>query len=428
MIYFFLKKIFSVITLCTCYNFVGDRDMRNDSVVIKIMSDPKLVALFQYLKTSNWRKLDEKKRVNFYNKFNRYLCEIVNIDRFELDINDAFIGRSSYKDEDSYQNVIGDCDGGLLINDVNYNQYLTIREYLIYLRLSLLYSYYNGEYDLNFDDEKKEKIFKNFRNVRYGGVYLSADKEEGETYSFYQFIYKEAREFADAILFNIARYNYDVSDGYDEEEFMSNNTVLDNEFLDKAGEEFIGGYLDNILKEIRKVEVIKEKAYNLKTADLSLVEDKDLFFMVYPEIIKNSDRDLVVKCFNEIIRRIYSDDIEIVCDAKNLIINGNVYPCSKIDNLLNIILYECLNGLDRQLKDNKNLGSNKDVLEDDIIVYKKKWLLSVVYRIDKANMGLEFGVFNYQSVYRLLNKDKLNDIICMTSGNHFPFAKRRHIL
>ena len=185
MIYFFLKKIFSVITLCTCYNFVGDRDMRNDCVVIKIMSDPKLVTLFQYLKTSNWRKLDEKKRVNFYNKFNRYLCEIVNIDRFELDINDAFIGRNIYKDEDSYQNVIGDCDGGLLINDVNYNQYLTIREYLIYLRLSLLYSYYNGEYDLNFDDEKKEKIFKNFRNVRYGGVYLSADKEEGEVYSFY---------------------------------------------------------------------------------------------------------------------------------------------------------------------------------------------------------------------------------------------------
>ena len=38
----------------------------------------------------------------------------------------------------------------------------------------------------------------------------------------------------------------------------------------------------------------------------------------------------------------------------------------------------------------------------------------VIYKIDSSNAELDFGVFKYQSIYRLLNKEKLNEICkCM---------------
>lgn len=424
MIYFFLKKIFSVITLSTCYNFVGDGAMNNDSVVIKIMSDPKLSVFFEYLKTSNWRKLNEKKKINFYKKFNRFVCEALNIDIFELEFNNDFISKNSYEKEENYKNVIGDGDNRLIINDINYNQYLTIYEYLFYIRLYLLDLYYSGEYDINLSKENKEKIYKNFKNVNYGEIDLRIDKEDGEDCAFYQYIYKESRKFAETILFDVVRDNYDVNDAYDEEFFMCNGKVLDNEFLNSAAEEFINSHLVDIGDAIRKVELIKEKVEVLKTTNLSLIEDKDLFFMVYPKIIKNSDPVLVIKCFNEIIRRIYSDDMKVVWNKNDLIINENVYSYDNLENLLNIVLYECLNGLDEQLKKDNSLLDGEFDLEKYILSYKKKWLLSVIYKIDSSNIGIDFGVFKYQSIYRLLNKEHLNDILAKTSSNYLPFAKR----
>lgn len=385
--------------------------MNNDSVVIKIMSDPKLAVLFEYLKTSNWRKLSEKNKINFYRKFNRFICEALNIDKFEIDISDNFIGRDVYENEYNYKNIAGDCDNGLIINDINYNQYLTMYEYLFTLRLYLLELYYCDEYDINLSIEEREELFQNFKNVNYGEINLRIDKEDGEDYAFYQYIYKEARRFSETILFDIARDNYDINDGYDEEFFMSNCNILDNEFLNNAAEEFINEHLVDTFDAIRKVEIIKEKVEKLKTTDLSLVDDKDLFFMVYPKIIKNSDPVLVIKCFNEIIRRIYSDDMRVSWSKNDLIVNGNIYPYDNLENLLNIVLYECLNDLDNQLKEDRS-------------GYKKKWLLSVIYKIDSSNVGIDFGIFKYQSIYRLLNKEKLNDILDRTSGNYFPFAKR----
>ena len=66
-------------------------------------------------------------------------------------------------------------------------------------------------------------------------------------------------------------------------------------------------------------------------------------------------------------------------------------------------------------------GANREELID----YKKKWLFSVVRLIDSSVNGEDFGVFKYQSIYRLLNKEKLNDIINNTDNNYLPLQKRR---
>ena len=55
--------------------------------------------------------------------------------------------------------------------------------------------------------------------------------------------------------------------------------------------------------------------------------------------------------------------------------------------------------------------------------YKKKWLFSVVRLIDNSVNQEDFGVFKYQSILRLLNKEKMNSIICKTNGSYFPLKK-----
>ena len=295
------------------------------------------------------------------------------------------------------------------------------------LRIHLLQLSYTGEYNGFFDDEKKEQISKNFEHAHLGGVHINVDKEDGDEYEEYQFINLEARKFAETILFEIVKNNFDRNDGYDEEYFMSNYNVLIGERVQEIGKTHIDSHVLQTKSNMYNLNKIIKKLERLKQGDLDKVADKDLYFIVYPEIITNSDTNAVIKSFNEIIRRIYGYDMKITWKKSDLVINDHHYSITELDNLLNIVLYECLNAIDRDLREDSTVIAEevKDKgLEAAIREYKKKWLFSVIATIDNNTDYEEFGVFKYQSAYRLLNKSMISTIINKTSGNYFPLAKR----
>lgn len=401
--------------------------MKKDSAVIDILSNPQLFTLFNALKTSNWRKLSEKNKKVFFEKLNRAVCISLKTPKLSLVVGDADLNEDNFLSTSDYANVIVDNDGDLIVNDVNYNQYLTVFEYLMKLRIHLLQLSYTGEYNGYFDDEKKNQISRNFEHADLGGVHLNIDKEDGQEYEEYQFINLEARKFAETILFEIVKNNFDASDCYDEEYFMSNYNVLIGEKVEEIGKTHIDSHVLHTKQMMYNLNKIIKKLDRLDQGELSKVSDKDLYFIVYPEIIADSDTNVVIKSFNEIINRIYGYNMKISWKKSDLVINNNHYSITEIENLLNIVLYECLNALDKDLREDSTV-IEKEIkekgLDEAIREYKKKWLFSVIATIDSSTDYQEFGVFKHQSAYRLLNKSMVSSIINKTSGNYFPLSKR----
>ena len=119
---------------------------------------------------------------------------------------------------------------------------------------------------------------------------------------------------------------------------MSNYDVLDNEELYERGELF---YIDHVVETVYKMEnlnVLKNKVKEISDGDVSFIEDKNLFFMVYPSIIENCNPRVVIKAFNEIIKRIYGDDIKVSCTRKSITVGSNVYSFKEIAFFYQILL------------------------------------------------------------------------------------------
>ena len=138
--------------------------VKKDSAVIDILSNPNLFSLFNMLKTSNWRNLSEKNKEIFFEKLNRAVCISLKIAKLQVEVGDGELNEDNFLSTSDYSNVIIDADGGLVINDVNYNQYLTVFEYLIKLRIHLLQLSYTGEYNGYFDDEDMKKAISTYLN------------------------------------------------------------------------------------------------------------------------------------------------------------------------------------------------------------------------------------------------------------------------
>ena len=100
--------------------------VKKDSAVIDILSNPNLFSLFNMLKTSNWRNLSEKNKEIFFEKLNRAVCISLKIAKLQVEVGDGQLNEDNFLSTSDYSNVIIDADGGLVINDVNYNQYLTV--------------------------------------------------------------------------------------------------------------------------------------------------------------------------------------------------------------------------------------------------------------------------------------------------------------
>ena len=377
--------------------------MKKDKVVMDILNDSRLLSFFNHLKTSNWRKLRENNKKNFFIRGSKLVGEAIGIDPVLVEVIDAQL-KNNFIDEDMYKNTFVEEDGTLIINDISYNQYLTLYEYFYRLRMHLLELDYLGKYDLNLSEDKKKELNYNYRLIDFGDSFVKMAFDEGDLYEDYQFINKEAREFASVLLFEIIKRNYDINDGYDEEFFMSDSKIMDSELLNEKGQFYIDRHNGDKSQSMHRLQSIKDKIEVMSNDDLSSVEDKNLYFIVYPFIIKNAKSENIINGFNEIIKRIYSDDIKIICDKRGLVINDNIYSKKDINNLLNIVLYECLNDMDKYLREDTSLLDQylleSKGLEDAILSYKKQWLFSVILKIDSSNNPRDFGDFKYQSIFR----------------------------
>jgi len=402
--------------------------MVKDKLIEDILSNEQIQAYFNYLKTCNWRELKENRKRNFFTKFNRLVTNVIGgIGPLKVIIGDGEISQDNFIGYKEYQNIFIDNEKRMVINDINYNQYLTLYEYFFRLRLHVLCLSNIGEFDAKLSDEVKNSVEKNLRYIEYGDINIKLDKDDGEFGEDFQFINIEARKFAQNIMFEVVRNNFDYNDGYDEELFMSNHNVLDNKFVMEVGQTHNDDHVVETFYVMHKLEIIKRKVEQLKNSKISMVDDKDLFFMVYPSVIKNSETPVVIKAFNEIIDRIYGSDLKIVSYKKGFKINNNVYSADDLNNLLNIVLYECLNDMDVYLREDTSFLNSKEIeekgLEFAITSYKKKWLESVILKIDKSVDPQELIAFKHQTIYRLLNRANLMEAINKTNGSYYPFKK-----
>jgi hypothetical protein len=402
--------------------------MKTDRVLVDILSNPRLFFLFECLKTENWKKIPNNQRCNFFLKVNKLIGQTLKIPSINIVFLDGGLSQSNFFDL-TYKNVFVNAENDLCINDIEYNQYLTLYEYFYRLRMYILEMDYFDEYDAHLRDEIKIEIEKNYKSSDYGDISFNYEMEDGEPYEDYLYINKAAREFAQTILFEIVRRNYDAEAGYDEEFFMSNCNIMDNELISDIGENNLLEHNAVIYNKIYRLERLKSKIENILNNDTINIADKDLFFIVYPLVIKNSDPLIIIKGFNEIIRRIYGGDMRIVWEQRGFSINNNLYTTANIENLFNIVLYECLNDMDVSLRNNPCVLDQEEVkekgLNNAIISYKKNWLFSVIRKVDASNNPEDFPFFDYQSLYRLLNKENLEKILLSSNGNSFPFRKRR---
>ena len=389
--------------------------MENDEVFLKIYTKPKIFFFFDYLKSENWCKLSKKEKKKFFVRLNKMICETLKIKKIELIVNDDGIKKHQLSSDSVYKNIIVDGVNRWSINDIEYNQYLTLYEYLLRLRKFILEQTIFEDYDLTLDKKKKSELIKNLERADLGDLLVEIYKEEGDPYEDYQFINKESREFAMSIVSKIIKRNYiDENSSYDEEFFLSN--TLNSALIEDIGTDSLKS--DSVVLHYYKyiVNKLSLKIARFRESDLSEIPNNDLFFVIYPSIIKNCEVDVVIKAFNEIIHRIYGGNIRITSYSKNIFkIKDNTYLTGDIDNLLNIVLKECLNDIDANVRTNQNLLDidiiKNDGLEKAIIKYKKKWLFKVLHTIDSSNLKMEFGPFKQDTLYRLLNKENLDNIL-----------------
>jgi len=395
-------------------------------VIDEFLSNPRIVFYLTQLKTSNWKKLKENEKKKFFMKFNEALCEYLDIVSFNICFDENHVDEEEISKSNNYKNIkIEYNKKKMTINDINYNQYLTLYEYLFRVREEVQNLSIFTNYNKVTDEEKKKVWSKSVDDVRLGEIKVDFYIEEGEYLSEYQDIKLDAREFAENIMFKIVRDNYEVNDSYDEEYFMNCKDILVDELLVSIANEMIADEtLDNdYMKSV--VLKIKKKIDKYYNCDFSALSDEDLYMAVYPYIYVNIDAKILVKAYQEIIARIYDDSVGIEIHKNKVIINDNVYNEHYfMENPFNIILYECIRKLDSDIRNDSDFINNEDI-ENTIVSVKKKWLYSTLMMIDRKTNYSDLSVFKYQPLYRLVNKENLINNLENTKNGNVPLRKRR---
>lgn len=405
--------------------------MDYELVISEFLSNPRISFYLNQLKTSNWKKMKETEKKKFFTKFNESLCEYLDINSFNIYFDGNHVNEEDVSKSSNYKNIkVEYGKKKMTINDINYNQYLTLYEYLFRVREEVQNLSIFTNYNKVNDEEKKKIWIKSTDNVRLGEIKVDFYIEEGEYLSEYQDIKLDAKEFAEKIMFKIVKDNYDVNNSYDEEYFMSNEDILVDELLASIAGEMIDREMldnDNIKNIVNKIKKKIDKYYN---CDFSKLSDEDLYMAVYPYININIDAKILVKAYQEIINRIYDDSINIRIHKNTVIINDNVYNEHYfMENPFNIILYECIRKLDSDLRNDSDFINNEEYmnegLEKTIISFKKKWLYSTLMMIDRNTNYSDLSVFKYQPLYRLVNKENLIGNLESTKNGNVPLRKRR---
>ncbi len=381
--------------------------MDSELLLNELYNDPKISFYFGLLKTSKWRELKKNEKMKFFIKFHSYLCDKLNLYKDVLIIDNEHLETKTSNDTKSV-NVSYDNGGMIYIQDVFYNQYLTLFQYFYII----MQKYQKREcVNSKNKDEKIKEWKKNSRSFSFADAKIDYLLSDDENYGRYQTINEDALNFAMEMVFKIAKTNFDYEDSYDEQYFMSNPYILVNDRVINEGKNLVNMIELDKMNEEQKLKVISKKIKNLLD-NIEDAKDEDLFLAIYPSISSEIDNVYLVDIYNEILNRIYDGKLVIKINRNGVRVGNNSYNHKKFsENHFNIVIKECLNDLDNNLRNDKEFLSSEMVkemkLEDAIYNYKKNWFYKTILYIDRKLLDVDFSLIKYQPLYRLVNKECL---------------------
>lgn len=390
--------------------------MDYEVLLSELYNDPKISFYFSLLKTSKWRELKKNEKVKFFTKFHNYLSDKLDLYKDALLVDSEHIENNNTNNGQT-NNVSYKDPGIIYIQDIFYNQYLTLYEYFCIV----MQKYQKRECFMN----KKENISieewkKNLKSFSFGDAEINYLLSDDENCWKYQTINNDALSFARKMVFDIVKRNFSYDDSYDEQYFMSNPYVLVNEEVIRDGKNIVDLLELDKMNEEQKLKVIDKKVVDMLD-NIEGASDEDLFLAIYPSVSCAIDNADLVDIYNEILNRIYEGNLCIKTNRNGVKIGNNIYNYRKFcDNHFNIVIRECLSDLDEKLRNDKEFISNELVnevgLEKAIINYKKNWFYKTILYIDRKLLNVDFSIIKYQPLYRLVNKECLMSNIKKTSS------------
>lgn len=398
-----------------------------NSVINDFFSNPKIGFYLSLLKTEKWAKLTEKEKKKFFMKFNSAFCEFLDINELRLEIVDSGI-KSEDVGDCYYSNVMVKGKGHLVINDINYNQYLTLYEYIFRVREEVQNLVCFTKLGDKFDSKLKANWNKNLDVIEFGDIKIDFYIEDGEFLSEYQSVKLDAKKYAENIVVEVVKRNFDINNSTDEQAFMINKDILINKMIKDIGVELLD--IKNFKEEIFRDEVleIKNKVDKLCEADLSDLASSDLVLALYPSISKTLDIRTLTRVYNELFSRIY-DDFDIKYSKGKVFINGNEWGMKYFyNNHLNVVLYEYIKLIDEVLRNDSSFLNSDDVkekgVEEAIINVKKNCLYNIILKLDLMANSKELQAIGEQPLFRMVNKECLNSNLRDTKNGFIPLKKR----
>jgi len=385
------------------------------------LDNPYLKNYLSFFKTSVWEKLSSDERVDVYDKINKFFCAALKIQPYTIEYDKYSLQSFRNLDENGYKsNIVRKENKVLMINNVYKNQYCTLYDYFYAVIADLQNKICKSKYYKYLDQDQVNKWKKDLYSVSFGEIKIDSYSKDDFAYSSMDI---DARKYCANILVGIIKMNFDYSNAKDEETFMSSIEVLKSDKIMKL-EKKEGNkiYKDNVNKQ-KVLSDIRDRVHSFRNkVDLGEAKDEDLFLVVYPGVNDCIDLFLLIKIYNEIIKRIYNESISINEVSKDIIINGNKYDYRQfINNIFNIVLYECLSKMEEDLKtdgkfinsfDVKNKGLNKALID-----IKKEWVLGVINRVDNSLSSTDFGVIKYRPLSVLLSQENLDSYLEETTLN-----------
>lgn len=389
--------------------------MNVDLLFENFLNNPYIKNNITKLKTSVWRTLSDEEKLEVYDCINRCFCSFLNTEFYNIKCEDSlYVDYIDIDGEEEYtNNIASEKNRTLKIKDINYNQYHTLYEYF-YKVISDYQRKVVASKKTMIDAKTKAKWKKDLDVFTFGSITVKTYDDEDIDYSS---VVLDAKKYCFNIVMGMVKKNFDYFNSYDEEKFVSCTNLIENKDIVKLGKENARIGCNENLKIRDTLANINERFKYLNSLDdLSSVPDRDIFMVVYPNVSDNIDLLLMIKLYNEILNRIYDGDISLAKDNKKISINNHLYSYSKFRNYgFNIVLYECLNMIEKDLKNNKKFLNSKIVkdkgLKSALIEAKREWVETVVSRIDCSLMFVNFGVLKHQPLQFLFNDKNLSEYL-----------------
>lgn len=397
--------------------------MKVDDIINNLLNNKDFLDAASLLSSKQWKELSVSNKVKTFNEMSKIVTHSFGIKKMYVKYFPITEKIDYIKDKRS--NIYLD-DNNICIRSFDYNQYNLLSDILYYVIRAFQQDLCSTSLAEKFDENYVKYTNKIYEKHKFG--LIKAYNYEDD-YIAYQFALIERKRIVEKIMFRIINNNYDGRSCFEEEKFMASNDVGFSQNVYHYGKKLLNESIVKRKKEISSIDSFKEKFNNCDFKNISSFEKEILYCYIYPDFYKNIDRDLVISVYDEIVARLYCDRISVKSFGKNVIVNGNSYSKTDfLNNPFNIVVNECLNDMDKVLRNDKKFLCSKAVqnkgITNAIIGYKKKWLQKVVEEVDSALIISNFGYIKYQPLSRLMNTENIDRLIEENTINNNPFKGR----